>query len=295
MIIVTGTKRSGTSMWMQILRAAGFPVIGEAFPGQWERSLRGANQEGFYESRLRGGIYYATNPDPETGVFVRPSQTPHHAVKVFIPGLVRTDFGYIDRVIATMRHWREYTRSLRRLHAIEDAFHAEREAAGEVDPRDRETRARFCRNRLHPALEWWFENYDLIRDIAVRGYAVHMLTYDRLLSDPHREIHRVVQWLGAGDAEAATRVVDRSLRTQDRSESSLQEQDVDARITPELAATFDTLYAAVHSGAGLTAALIEQLNQTHAQLEPILLDHIQTERRRLRESELDALFGEAPF
>jgi len=32
MHIVTGTKRSGTSMWMQLLRAAGFPPIGEALP-----------------------------------------------------------------------------------------------------------------------------------------------------------------------------------------------------------------------------------------------------------------------
>ena len=35
MIIVTGTKRSGTSMWMQILAAAGLPVFGEAFPRSW--------------------------------------------------------------------------------------------------------------------------------------------------------------------------------------------------------------------------------------------------------------------
>ena len=32
MIFVSGTKRSGTSMWMQVLRAAGLPVLGEAFP-----------------------------------------------------------------------------------------------------------------------------------------------------------------------------------------------------------------------------------------------------------------------
>ncbi len=289
MIIVTGTKRSGTSMWMQILSAAGYPVIGEAFPGTWERSIRAANRGGFYESRLRNGVFYATNPDPETGAFVTPAQTRQHAVKVFIPGLIRTDYGYIDRVVATMRHWREYAASLRRLHAIEDAFHAEREAAGEVDSRDRETLARFGRPQLDPALEWWFENFDLIRDIAVRGYSVHMLTYDRLLADPAREIAQVMQWLGAGDSEAAIKVVDTSMRTQERSELSLAE--VGSEISPKLAATFDTFYAAVHSGEGLSRSLIELLNNTHAELEPLLLDHIQAERRRLRERELDALFG----
>ena len=29
MVIVTGTRRSGTSMWMQILQAAGLPIVGE--------------------------------------------------------------------------------------------------------------------------------------------------------------------------------------------------------------------------------------------------------------------------
>jgi RNase adaptor protein for sRNA GlmZ degradation len=29
MIIVTGTKRSGTSLWMQILERTGYPILGE--------------------------------------------------------------------------------------------------------------------------------------------------------------------------------------------------------------------------------------------------------------------------
>jgi hypothetical protein len=60
MVIVTGTKRSGTSLWMQILIAAGIPYFGEAFPRDWETTLKEANKEGFYESMLRAGIYYAT-------------------------------------------------------------------------------------------------------------------------------------------------------------------------------------------------------------------------------------------
>ena len=53
MMIVTGTKRSGTSMWMQILIGAGYPIIGEAFPMRWEHTIKAANPEGFYESHLR--------------------------------------------------------------------------------------------------------------------------------------------------------------------------------------------------------------------------------------------------
>ena len=52
MFIVTGTKRSGTSMWMQILAAAGLEVIGERFPRHWGEHLSAANPDGFYESEL---------------------------------------------------------------------------------------------------------------------------------------------------------------------------------------------------------------------------------------------------
>lgn len=67
MVVVTGTWRSGTSLWMQVLQAAGLPVIGDRFPKRFA-ALRQANPAGFWESRLRTGIYYATNPDRETGV-----------------------------------------------------------------------------------------------------------------------------------------------------------------------------------------------------------------------------------
>ncbi len=47
MLIVTGTPRSGTSMWMQILVAAGFEAIGEPFPGDWRALLASANPDGY--------------------------------------------------------------------------------------------------------------------------------------------------------------------------------------------------------------------------------------------------------
>src|SRR5687767_12378620 len=119
MIIVTGTKRSGTSMWMQILQAAGYPLLGEAFPRDWGETIRDANRQGFYESPLRLGIYYATNPSPRTGAYLAPEETRRVAVKVFASGLVKTDLVYIDRVLASIRPFREYRQSLERLYAME--------------------------------------------------------------------------------------------------------------------------------------------------------------------------------
>ena len=124
MILVTGMKRSGTSMWMQVLEAAGYKWIGQHYLGAWEKSIQAANPRGFYESRLRQGIFFATNPDPATGAFLPPDATRRHVVKVFIPGLIRTDLAYLDRALATLRPWREQVVSLRRLYAMEDAFFA---------------------------------------------------------------------------------------------------------------------------------------------------------------------------
>ena len=64
MIVVTGCKRSGTSLWMQILIAAGFPHIGKAFSKNWEKSIFEANPHGFYESIFRRGIHFMYNPHP---------------------------------------------------------------------------------------------------------------------------------------------------------------------------------------------------------------------------------------
>jgi hypothetical protein len=140
MIVVTGTKRSGTSMWMQFLKAAGFPFIGDAFPRNWGKTIHDANPRGFWESELRRGIYYQTNSDPKSGTYLFPDQTRRNAVKVFIPGLIRSDVAFIDRVVATVRRWRQYVRSLNRLYTMEskarqaaakDSIATQRRASGE--------------------------------------------------------------------------------------------------------------------------------------------------------------------
>ena len=104
MIIVTGTKRSGTSMWMQILSAAGYRVLGERFPRDWGSTIRAANERGFFESPLRHGIRDLLARDPTTGEVLRPEATREVAVKVFAAGLTRTHLAHMHRVVASVRH-----------------------------------------------------------------------------------------------------------------------------------------------------------------------------------------------
>jgi hypothetical protein len=254
MVIVTGTKRSGTSLWMQILIAAGIPHFGEAFPRDWETTLKEANKEGFYESMLRAGIYYATNPHPRTGAYFFPEQVEGHCVKVFIPGLVRTDRAYIGRVIASVREWREHEASLLRLYAMEDADRATAAASGGGDATPPE--------RMPPALEWWAENFALMRDISIRRYPVHAQSYDGLLRDPERVIRDTLAWLGRGDANRALAVPKPTHRHFERPPSS--------SVPTEAAAVFDELYATIDQKRELSHSFLLALNACNERLLPLL-------------------------
>jgi hypothetical protein len=198
MILVSGTMRSGTSMWMQVLVAAGLPWIGEAFAEPWATRISAANPRGFYESQLAAGVYHATNPHAENAAYLLPGQTRRHVVKVFVPGLVRTDVAFVDHVVATMRRLREYAAALLRVRAM----------AGE----DRE--GAIFDLPLSPALRWWIENFALVRDIATRRYPAHVVIYGRVLRDPGREVGRVPRWIGAGNPAAARPAVEPALQTQ---------------------------------------------------------------------------------
>jgi hypothetical protein len=280
MLIVTGTKRSGTSMWMQILIAAGFPPFGEAFPANWGKTIRDANPSGFYESLLRQGIYWRTNPHPRTGAYFFPEQVERHIVKVFIPGLVRSDRAYIGKVVATVREWREYESSLKRLYAMEDEARRER-APDSPDP-----------VRFDPVLEWWSENFALVRDIAIRRYPVHVQSYDGLLEDPEAVIRKTLAWLGDPeiDADKAVAAVEPRNRTQVRPESD--------SIEPEFAALFDELYSMIHAGNGLEQGFIRKLNEANQKLVPRVQAaqqavHDDQVARRKRRAELAAA-GKTP-
>jgi len=242
MIVVTGTKRSGTSMWMQILVNGGFQYIGEAFPQDWGRVIKDANPEGFYESTLAGGVWWRSNPSPKTGAWLHPDSVKQYAVKVFIPGVVRTDISYLTRVVATVREWRQYEASLRRLFRIQSENKGEEFDEKKVAP-------------LPPGYDWWMENFDLVRDIATRRYAVHVLSYGSLLADPEQTVGKVFDWIGGGDKQKAARIVDPKFNTQRKEEAQ--------RFTSEHAEVFDEYYSRIHTGKPLDQAFIAKMNETH--------------------------------
>jgi hypothetical protein len=269
MILVTGTKRSGTSMWMQILRASGFEVLGDAFPRDWQDVIGAANPEGFFESRFRQGIYYRTNPDPRTGAFLRPEDSRRSVVKVFVPGLIRSDLAFVDHVLGTMRNWREYHGSLRRLYELEEA--------------NRPPKTGAPRRYLTPTWEWWRENFSLLSDFLTRRYKIHMVAYDTVLERPDEVIPEALEWLGGGDVDAALAAVRPTLRTH-RAEALEAVPEVE----PEVAAVFDELYARVRDRKGLDAAFIETLNQTNERIAPRIEQELKELRRERARRQMEA-------
>ena len=184
-------------MWMQILLAGGFKVVGQKFFSQWEETFRDANPGGFYESVFRRGLL---NDSPQF-----PSNS---AIKIFPPGLARTPIDRIDYVIATVRDVREFVRSRERFWAMEDAA----AAASKIPEAAR--RKRPVRHNL--ALEWWQHNMLLLLDSRARRYPIKWIAYDSTVHNAGLVVSSTFQWLGAENVNvtAGVRAVEQAHRTQ---------------------------------------------------------------------------------
>jgi hypothetical protein len=134
------------------------------------------------------GIYFDTNPDPETGDYLFAPDVERHVVKILIPGVVRTERAYLDHVVCTVREWRAYAASLRRLRELE----AERQQLRDEEGGSPE-------HPTPPWLAWWRAHYQLLHDAKIRRYRLRFVTYEGLLDDPQDEVARVLEWLGCAD------------------------------------------------------------------------------------------------
>lgn len=251
MIVVTGTKRSGTSMWMSALAAGGFEPIGKAFPASWGASIRDANTGGFFESLLRVGIHHGTNPNPRTGRYIHHEDSRDNAVKIFAGGFVRTHRAFIDNVVMTVRPWREYVASITRLYGMEHAAAEERlgcTLAPRVVP--------------SPALEWWVDNFLILEDLALRGFPANIITYDNALADPARFVGETVRGIG-GDGDAAVASIRSDRRTQSNiapsAHTSLSEDVIDV---------FDTLYETLNGNIVISPSFWKHMRRVQGKLAP---------------------------
>ncbi len=246
MIIVTGTRRSGTSLWMQILRYIGYRIVGEKFPANWEEIMKKANPKGFFESKLIKGINYHSNPDPQTGAWLSPAEVENIAVKIFAEGIIKTDFAYINKVIVTMRNWQDCESSTSRFKQLKnDSF-------GDVG-----TDVNHKMNRSLPAgYNWWKSNFSVLRDIQVRRYPATIISYDTLLEQPENTIASILGWLGTDDTnlQQAVSAVDRSLQTQKNSQL--------INVNHDYSEIFDELFDTLTRNIKITKPFFDKLVET---------------------------------
>lgn len=245
MVVVTGTKRAGTSLWMRALQRAGLDVLGEPFPGVWRQSIGAANPGGFHESYWRQGVWDGTNPHPKTGERLLADATRTTAIKIFVPGVLRTDRVFLDHVLLTVRPWWAVGPSLQRLYAMEDAW-----AARQPDADARRARYRRLRSRLPAPVSWLLDHHALLHDARARGYPLLVTTVDQLQRDRLDTMRRVCAFLGRGDAVAAAEVVDHRLPPA---------RPVTDAWTPAEQAVLDELYACFDAGGVVSDGLHDRM------------------------------------
>lgn len=143
---------------------------------------------------------------------------------------------------------------MERMRAAEDAGQASEQMLA---------RRQALREHLPLPIEWWFEMYHLVRDLSIRRYPFHLVTYDRLLRAPEQEIRGVLEWLGGGDADAAISVVKPELRSQ-------QDPIVgpDDLLDDEMITTFDEFYAHIDGERALPATFLRKMNALHKRMRP---------------------------
>ncbi|HEX6243641.1 MAG TPA: hypothetical protein VFZ61_22160, partial [Polyangiales bacterium] len=163
-----------------------------------------------------------------------------------------------------------YQGSLERLYAMEQANKLARAAR-----RGRSIEVLPSRARPLAALEWWHDNFTLIRDARQRGYPLRLVSYGAVLRDPSGEVGRALAWLGGGETRPAVEAVQQALRTQDGEVGGGPVSD----LNPEHQAFFDELYARVDDGRGVDGAFMRQMERVHEQLAP----RIEAEMRRVRQ------------
>jgi hypothetical protein len=146
---------------------------------------------------------------------------------------------------------------------MEDDFLSTQEKKGK-SPLPPLQMAQLQRGSLHPALEWWRENYDLIRNFATRRFAFNLVSYQKLLSAPAEVIPPVIKWCGGGDAEKAIAVVKPKLNTQ---KETIVE---DSPLSAEQEELFDELHDYFYRQDPLTASFIQKLNTLDEELAPMI-------------------------
>ena len=198
-----------------------------------------------------------------------PHKTEKDIVKVFVPGLIQTDYAFIHRVVGTIRPWNEFSSSMERLLEMEFNSHLSEDNSDLNSDLLVRVRSIINRPSLHWAHIWWTDNFDLIHDALLKKYPINIVSYGRLLREPDVLIPSILNWCHSPlpsdinlykrklsiDMEKAIATVDTSLQTQ----ASPQIDDHDLPV--EIINVFDNFYDCFnHNNSEISPSIVKDLN-----------------------------------
>src|SRR5690606_4449389 len=112
-MLVSGTDPGACRAVFLELAARGFGFVGP----ELESAAAGVG-------RLVDGVHFGTNPDPRTGVYLRPGGWPRSMLRVTPRGLIRSDRAYLDAAIFVVEapaQWRSRWAAAGRIAGDPDA------------------------------------------------------------------------------------------------------------------------------------------------------------------------------
>jgi hypothetical protein len=232
MIIATHTEHERAAAWVDILRASGVRVLGEAIPATWSEHAEEAVQPSFFATLGDQGVFYKTNPDPYSQVYLDASDVEGVALPMKVNAVLRSERAYVGHVIASMPHFRSL--------------------GAEGDP-------------LPAVLLWWNDYVGLLRDASTRRYPLHLVSEEALARAPEATLRTVLGFVGAPITEAADRVA-RALPAPRPEDPRAGEA-----LPPTVLDVFEELHRRVDRDEGFDRPFLERLYAVNQALTPQIL------------------------
>lgn len=249
MIIVTGAKRSGTSMMMQMAEEAGFHCQGEKYPKAW--ADRGAkvqdyNPDGFYE--VLGIVDNGAN---NLNMMHPPKSVEHDFIKIFSSGLPRTDGAYLEKVVLCIRDWRDQVRSWKALKAANTLLKPKKEVkVSDINEH---------KNKYPDGYEWFYDYYQIVKDLVKRRYPLVVVDHDDLIDNTKKEVESLKAFFRVGRWDLAGKKVRKDLRE--------KLDGIDLVVSDELSAMLDSIYEGIKSGQ-INQQLLNQMDAVEKIMAP---------------------------
>jgi hypothetical protein len=235
MIILTEAAARGSTTWVDVLRAAGVPVLGEALPSGWSEHARASAGPEFFAALRDQGLYFKTNPDPLHQTYLSSEEAAGFAMAASPNAILRTERAFLEAVVV----------SVPSPLAVADA------------------------GGPSALLLWWSDVFGMLRDASTRRFGLRLVTEAAVVRAPVETVEGVFGFLGLAPRESAleaacevARGATARVRGPVAGETGLPASILDV---------FEELHARVDEGRGFDRPFLERVYAVHEAVKPFVL------------------------